>query len=41
MLPMIFAQNVDKRELNFKEKTGIWKDESNKLDYRYTSSETN
>jgi hypothetical protein len=32
MLPMTFAQNVDKRELNFKEETGIWKDESSKLD---------
>jgi hypothetical protein len=37
---MTFAQNVDKRELNFKEETGIWKDEGNKLDYRYTHSET-
>ena len=32
MLPTTFVQNVDKRELNFKKETGIWKDESNKLD---------
>lgn len=40
MLPTTFVQNVDKRELNFKEETGIWKDEGNKLDYRYMYSET-
>ncbi len=31
MVLMIFAQNVDKRELNFKEEAGIWRNESIKL----------
>jgi hypothetical protein len=35
MLPMIFAQNVDKRKLNFKEETGRWKDESIILDLSF------
>ena len=31
MLQITIAQNVDKREFNFKEDTVIWKDESDKL----------
>jgi hypothetical protein len=32
MLQITIAQNVDKREFNFKEETIFWKDESDTLD---------